>query len=64
MRKSIAFSSKHLNHKRLAMRLFVKHNVETRGFGQVRRELMEMELSIEDCNIVIEEIKRLLDEIS
>jgi len=64
MRKSIAFSSKHLNHKRLAMKLFVKHNVETRGFAPVRRELMEMEISINDCNIILEEIKRLLDETS
>jgi hypothetical protein len=60
MRKSIAFSSKHLNHKHLAMRLFVKHNVEQRGFGQVRRELMEMDLSIEDSNLVMEEIKKFL----
>lgn len=61
MRKSIAFSSQHLNHKRLAMRLFVKHNVEMRGFGQVRRELMAMELSIEDSNKVMEEIKKILN---
>lgn len=64
MRKSIAFSSKHLNHKRLAMRLFVKHNIETRGFAQVRKELMEMDLTIEDSNLVMEEIKKLLNSIS
>jgi len=64
MRKSIAFSSKHLNHKRLAMKLFVKHNVEERGLAQVRKELMEMELTIEDANLVMEHVLNFLDEIN
>jgi hypothetical protein len=60
MRKSIAFLPKHLDHKVIAMRLFLKCNVQERGFAQVRRELMQMELNIEDTNKIIDLVKKLV----
>jgi len=60
MRKSIAFASKHLNHTLIATNLFVKHKVQQRGFAQVRKELMAMDLSIEDTNKIMDLIKKLV----
>jgi len=61
MRKSIAFLPQHLNHKVIAMNLFLKCKVQERGFAQVRRELMQMELSIEDSNKILDLIKKLAE---
>lgn len=36
----------------LASKLFVLHNVQERGLGSARRELMTMDLPIEDVNTV------------
>jgi len=36
----------------LASKLFILHNVQERGLGSARRELMTMDLSIEDVNTV------------
>lgn len=60
MRKSIAFSSKHLDHKRIAQRLFDELNVQQFGFASVRKELMKMGLEIEDIQKITDEIKKLV----
>ena len=60
MRKSIAFSSQHLNHKRIAQRLFDELNVQQFGFGSVRKELMKMGLELEDIQKITDEIKKLV----
>lgn len=60
MRKSIAFSSRHLNHKRIAQRLFDELNVQQFGFAPVRKELMKMGIELEDINKIIDEIKKLV----
>lgn len=60
MRKSIAFSSRHLNHKRIAQRLFDELNVQQFGFAPVRKELMKMGIELEDIQKIIDEIKKLV----
>lgn len=60
MRKSIAFSSKHLDHKRIAQRLFDELKVQQFGFGSVYKELMKMGMELEDIYKVVDEIKKLV----
>ena len=48
MRDTIAFSSKHLNHERIAQDMFDTFNVREVGFGVVRFKLHNMGITNPD----------------
>jgi hypothetical protein len=62
MRDSIAFSSRHLNHERIAQEIFETFNVREIGFGIVRFKLNQMGITnVEDIKKVTDLVMKKLD---